>query len=391
MTLAVINIGDSHDGGAAGAGIPGDAIVVDGETIAWIGDSTDVSRGDHRVVVDAAGAMVVPGLIDSHVHSTFGDYTPRQKTVDFLESYVHGGTTRVVSASEVHVPNRPSSPAGVKGLAIAAAEAYRGYYPGGMTVHAGSVVLEPTLTRADFAQLKAAGVWMAKAGFGSFATARDYVPVVKDAQSEGIFVMCHTGGGSIAGSQSKIDADTLLEMRPNVAGHVNGGPTSLTREENERMVREGKGIGLQVVHAGNLRSAIHIAELVLEHECFERLLIATDTPTGTGVIPLGMLRQMAEMTSLGPISARQAISAATGNVADWYGIPGGHIAVGQAADLLVIDAPLGSAAPDALGALDRGDLPAVATAVTRGVVRYTKSRNTPGASRTITVTGSYDL
>lgn len=391
MTLAIVNIGDSHDGGAAGAPIPGDAIIVQDDAIAWIGDSADVSRSDHRVVIDAAGAAVIPGLIDSHVHSTFGDYTPRQKTVDFLESYVHGGTTRVISASEVHVPNRPTSVAGIKGLAIAAAETYRGYLPGGMNVHGGSVVLEPTLTRADFAELKANGVWMAKAGFGAFATARGYIPVVRDAQAEGIFVMCHTGGGSIAGSQSKINADTLLEMRPNVAGHVNGGPTALTPEENARMVVEGEGIGLQLVHAGNLRSANHIAQLALEHDCFERVLIATDTPTGTGVIPLGMLRQMAEMSSLGPLSPRQAVSAATGNVSAWYGVPGGRLAVGAVADIVVLDAPLGSAADDAFGALALGDIPSVATAITAGVVRFTKSRNTPGGARPVRITGSRAL
>jgi len=39
-------------------------------------------------------------LIDSHCHVVLGDYTPRQKTVDFLDSYVHGGITSVVSAGE---------------------------------------------------------------------------------------------------------------------------------------------------------------------------------------------------------------------------------------------------------------------------------------------------
>ena len=72
------------------------------------------------MVIDAGGATAIPGLIDSHVHITFGDYTPRQKTVGFLESYLHGGVTTAVSASEVHVPGRPTDPEGVKALAIAA-------------------------------------------------------------------------------------------------------------------------------------------------------------------------------------------------------------------------------------------------------------------------------
>ena len=56
------------------------------------------------MVIDADGMTAIPGLINSHVHITFGDYTPRQRTVGYLESYLHGGTTTAISASEVHVP-----------------------------------------------------------------------------------------------------------------------------------------------------------------------------------------------------------------------------------------------------------------------------------------------
>lgn len=385
MSTAFINIGDSHDGGADGARINGDAIITDGELITWIGRTSDVSASDHEAVVDAAGATVAPGFIDSHVHTTFGDYTPRQQTIGFLESYLHGGTTRVISASEVHVPGRPTSVIGVKSLAIAAAQSYAHYRPSGMTVHGGSVILEPGLTTQDFRDLRESGVWLAKAGFGAFSSPMEYVPIVHAARAEGIVVMCHTGGGSIPGSLSKIDVDALLAMRPHIAGHVNGGPTALSAEENCRIVEEGGDIALQIVHAGNLRSAIDITERALEHGSFHRIMIATDTPTGTGVIPLGMLRQMAEMSSLGPITGRQAMSASTGNVAAVYGLDAGRIQVGAPADLVVLDAPLGCTAPDAFAALDQGDIPAVALVMTAGVVRFTKSRNTPGPVRPVGV------
>jgi enamidase len=32
------------------------------------------------VVVDAGGTIAIPGLSDSQVHVTFGDYTPRQRS-----------------------------------------------------------------------------------------------------------------------------------------------------------------------------------------------------------------------------------------------------------------------------------------------------------------------
>lgn len=383
LSVAFVNIGDSHVGTADGRPLAGDAVVVDGERISWIGSSRDVHRGDHELTVDLNGACLVPGLIDSHVHTTFGDYTPRQNTIGFLESYVHGGTTTSISASEVHVPGRPTELAGVKALAIAAAHSYRNYFPGGMTVHAGSVILEPGLTEQDFLELRSAGVWMAKAGFGAFANPREYVPVVHAARAAGITVMCHSGGGSIAGSLEKIDVDVLLEMNPHIAGHINGGPTALDAEENTRVVTESDEIALQLVHAGNLRSAIDIAEKALAHNQFHRVLIATDTPTGTGVIPLGMLRQMAEMCSLGPLTPSQALSAATGNVRQVYGLDEGILEVGRPANLLALDAPLGSRASTAFDALAIGDLPAVTMVFARGQLRLTKSRNTPGGRRQV--------
>ena len=383
MSLAVINIGSSHDGSPGAAEIPGDAIVCDDGRITWIGSSGNVARGDHETVIDAAGAAVVPGFVDSHVHSTFGDYTPRQQTINFLDSYVHGGTTRALSASEVHVPGRPTDRVGVMALAIAASRAFENFHPGGMTVHGGSVVLEPDLTPEDFRTLYAQRVRMAKAGFGAFANAFAYAPVVHAARAAGLIVMCHTGGGSIPGSQSKISAEALLEIAPDVAGHVNGGPTALNVEENAVIVEQGRGIALQLVQAGNLRSAIDIAERALALGDAHRLLIATDTPTGTGVIPLGMLRTMAELVSLGPLTPRQAVTAATGSVTKVYGIDGGLLKVGEVADLVVLDAPVGSAADDTWGALELGDLPAVAAVVTDGKVRLTRSRNTPPPARPV--------
>src|SRR5262249_23375697 len=142
------------------------------------------------VVIDAGGMTAIPGLIDSHVHVTFGDYTPRQRTVGFLESYLHGGITTAISASEVHVPGRPSDPEGVKALALAAQRCFASYRPGGMRVIAGSVILEPGLTAADFMELVAQGGALAQAGFGAVKTAYDYVPLVAEAKAAGLITTC---------------------------------------------------------------------------------------------------------------------------------------------------------------------------------------------------------
>ena len=211
------------------------------------------------VVIDAGGMTAIPGLIDSHVHITFGDYTPRQRTVGYLESYLHGGTTTAISASEVHVPGRPRDVEGVKALAVAAQRCFADYRPGGMRVIAGSVILEPGLNASDFRELAQKGVQLAKAGFGAVKTAYDYVPLVADAKAAGLITTCHTGGSSIPGSGA-ITGDHLLKMHPHVSFHINGGPTAMPDADFERVITEST-IALQVCTAGNLRTTLLCARL----------------------------------------------------------------------------------------------------------------------------------
>jgi enamidase len=137
--------------------------------------------------------------------------------------------------------------------------------------------------------------------------------------------------------------------------------------------------------AGNLRSALQICGLAHEHDQDHRLLISSDTPTGTGVVPLGLWHLMAELVSLDGLTPELAVAAATGSVGRVYGLDAGILDVGRPADLLVVDAPLGSAGDDWARALRAGDMPAVCAAVTQGELRFTKSRNTPAPKRAVAV------
>jgi enamidase len=339
------------------------------------------------VVIDAGGAIAMPGLIDSHVHITFGDYTPRQRTVGFLESYVHGGVTTAISASEVHVPGRPRDVAGVKALALAARKCFDTYRPGGMRVCAGSLILEPGLAEADFAEIAANGVWMVKAGFGAVASPYDYAPLVAMARRHGMVSMVHTGGASIPGS-SGIWGDHLLAIRPDVSYHVNGGPIAMPDADFPRLVHE-SDIALQVCTAGNLRTTLLVADLLARSNRIDRLLIATDTPTGSGIMPLGMLYTVSHLASLGRVDPEVAIAAATGNNARVYRLSSGVIAPGRDGDVVVIDACAGGSQGDALSALRNGDIVAVGAVVTAGIPRFVgRSRNTPATTRTVRVAHS---
>ena len=384
MKTAVVNIGTIVSGDWQDPFAPGDAIVMEGGRILSVGTAGahDIEGAD--VVIDAAGATVIPGLIDSQVHNTFGDYTPRQKTVGFLESYTHGAVTTAISASEVHVPGRPHDPEGVKALAIAAQRCFEHFRPGGIRVWAGSIILEPGLTEADFREIAAKGVWLAKAGFGLVETPYDYVPLVAWAKAAGMITTVHTGGASIPDS-SPITGDHLLAMQPHVSFHINGGPTAMPDRDFERVIRD-SDIALQLCTAGNLRTALMCAKLARELGAFHRLLIATDTPTGSGIMPLGMIYTMTHIASLAGIPPEWAICAATGNNARVYRLNSGFIAPGKDADVAIVDAPVGGTQDTALAALRHGDPCAVGAVITDGEPRFVgQSRNTPAPKKRIRV------
>lgn len=325
-------------------------------------------------VLDAGGAVVSPGLIDSHSHVVFGDWTPRQSALGWIESSMHGGVTMMMSASEVHLPGRPRDREGVKALAVTAQRAFDTFRPGGVKVLAGSVIMEPTLEPEDFAELREKGVWLAKVGFGDFNPQADAAPLVRAAQEAGFVVMNHTGGASIPDS-SPVTIEDVLALGCDIIGHANGGTTALADEDLPRLF-EAPGV-IQLVQAGNLRSSIEIIERAYDMDLVEKLVIATDTPTGTGVMPLGMIKTVCELSSLAGLRATDALALATGNNAAVLRRPEGILEEGRPADLFCMFAPLGSSCDTPLEAIQFGDIPGIAAVMIDGEVRALRSRNTP--------------
>jgi enamidase len=384
MRIEIVNIGSIVSGDLDHPLLAGDTIVTEGDRIVSVGTASAQAVEACDLVIDADRTTAIPGLIDSHVHITFGDFTPRQQTVGYLESYVHGGVTTAISASEVHVPGRPRDADGVKALAVAAHKCFAHYRPGGMRVHAGSVILEPTLTGNDLGEIAKQGVWLAKAGFGAFATAYEYAPLVAAARAHHMITTVHTGGASIPGSGA-ITGDHLLALKPHVSFHVNGGPTAMPDRDFERIIVE-SDIALQICTAGNLRTALLCTSLAERHGAFPRVLIATDTPTGSGVMPLGMLYTIAHLASLGGVAPERAIAAATGSNARVYRLDTGVLAAGKLADIALIDAPEGGTQDTALAAIRNGDIAAVGAVIAGGEPRVIgRSRNTPATTRKVRV------
>ena len=215
-------------------------------------------------------------------------------------------------------------------------------------------------------------------GLGSVRTGKDAAPMVRWAKKHGMTVTIHTGGPSIAGS-NPISAEVVLEADPHVVGHINGGTTSMSEREIDSLVAT--RMALEIVHCGNGKTALHTLERAKEARALRRVIIGNDAPSGTGVVPLGIIRVIAHLASLGGVGPETAICMATGNTGRVYNLPVGVIAAGREADLCIVDAPVGSVGRTALEALTAGDLFGISMALIDGQIKIARSRNTPPAAR----------
>ncbi len=342
-----------------------------------------IKRGESQAVgrvIDASSMTLAPGLVDSHAHPVFGDFTPRQNMVGFIDSSLHGGVTAMISAGEVHLPGRPKDPKSAKALALLAKRCFDNARPSGVKVHAGALILEKGLKEEDFKELSEDGVWLVgEIGLGTVKTASEAKEMVGWAKKFGMKVLMHVGGTSIPGS-STVTCKDVLEADPTVACHLNGGPTGIPSEEAIKVI-EKSNCTIELVHCGNMLSAFAIGKFLKETKRLSRLILGNDAPSGTGVIPLGIWRMITFLSGMCAIPGEIAVCFATGNTKKVFGLDHGIVKVGEPADLQLIDAPMGSEGQNAKEAIEKGDIPGIGMVMIDGVVKVQISRNTPPPTR----------
>jgi enamidase len=359
-----------------------DSILVEDGTIRAIGVGLG---GPADLVIDAAGTTAIPGLIDSHSHPTFGDFTPAQNAQGWITHYCHGGVTTLISAGELHLPGLPMPPEARTAVALAhlAKRCWDNLRPSGVKVYAGTLLLVPGLREEDFAALAADGIRLVKFIFYDYrllpsGEAERYVDW---ARARGIKVKVHSGGVSRSGVSQVAGADVMTRLRPDIVGHVSGGPIPMAEADVETLVRD-TDYALEVCSSGNPRMVLRLIRAVRERGAFHRVLVGTDTPGGTGVLPRGMLREIAYLAGVADVPPEVAVAMATGNVARAHGLAQGILEAGRPADLVLLDRIEGSVAKDALGALACGDLPGISTVLIDGEMRVVgRSQQTPPPAR----------
>jgi enamidase len=376
--VVITNVGLMLSGDIRNPILDADTLIVESGRIVAFGKQADCDIAGAKTRIDARGTTLAPGLIDSHVHPVFGDWTPRQNQLGWIESTLNGGVTTMISAGEVHLPGRPKDIVGLKALAITAQRSFANFRPAGVKVLAGAPVLEKGMVESDFSELAAAGVTLlGEVGLGSVNSGAEAGQMVAWARKHGIQSTIHTGGPSIPGS-NLIDKDVVLQADADIIGHINGGHTALPYAQVCELC-ERSSRALEIVHNGNERIGILTARHARELKCSERVILGTDGPAGSGAQPLGMLRMIALLSSMADIPAEEVFCYATGNTARMRGLSTGVIEIGRAADLTFFDRAQHTAGRNLLASIQLGDIPGVGMVLIDGVIRCLRSRNTPPA------------
>ena len=382
MTRTLITgIGEFFTGDIAAPTAPVSSLLIEDGRIAALDPPPETAPLGETTVIDAGGAAVLPGLIDGHVHPVLGEWTPTQDALGWVGNYLHGGTTSMVSAGELHAPGLDYAnlhPDLVTALALVAAETTGRVRWSGVKMHAGTALLVPGMTEAQFDTLAEAGAILVKFIFYPLEDDRaEALRYGSWARSRGMRTKVHTGGVSRSGASRICGFETCAWLQPDIAAHVSGGPIPMSDDDLDRLVDD-TGFALEVCSSGNYRSSLNVVRRLAEAGRLDRLTLGTDTPGGTGIIPRGMLRNICYLSAVCGLSPGEAIAVATGNTAKAHGLDVGHLRPGAPADLIIAGPVGGSAGSTLADAIAHGDLPGISMVLIDGIAVVTgRSRQTP--------------
>jgi len=377
-SILIKNIGTLVTGKLEDPLRPADSIFIEDGLVQTIGSGLNQAADQ---TIDANGITAIPGLIDSHSHPSIGEYTPAQNTLGWITNYMHGGVTALISAGELHLPGLPLPPDARTALSVAIVtkKCYDNLRPSGVKVYAGTLLLVPGLTEKDFDEIHSLGIKLVKFIFYDYSLlpngeANRYV---EWAHARGIKVKIHSGGVSRSGVSQVAGFEMVQRIKPDIIGHISGGPIPMPEEDMLRIANETECF-MEICTSGNYRLALSLARAVRANGRYDRVLIGTDTPGGTGIVPRGILREIAFLSSVGEIAPEKSICMATGNVGRAHELNIGVIEERRPADIVLLHKITGSVSKNALDSFAKGDLPGISYVIIDGVVQVAgRSQQTP--------------
>jgi imidazolonepropionase-like amidohydrolase len=233
--LAIVN-GTAIDGTGADP-IPDAAVIVQGNRIVSVGRAAELGTPPGATVVDAGGATILPGIVDSHAHTTFDPAVRRE----FL---TYGITSVCDLGSEIDtMPQNDRSR--VRGRPTSRGRAARGFCAGSMVTVPGGLpdaffgsrlnyeVRSPEEARSAVADLQGRGADVIKVFLHRTANGRTFPilsleqieALVQEAHARGMPVRAHvwdsvTTEVALAGGVDVIEHGPKLEILPEVMAEI---------------------------------------------------------------------------------------------------------------------------------------------------------------------------
>jgi len=388
INTLIHNIGTLVSGDIDNPILEEDAVLIKGKLIEQVGSYREFKNQSIDLDIDIQGMTLCPGLIDTHVHPCIGDWAPRTKTLGWMEGSLQGGVTTLISQGEILMP-RPHDAAGVKALAITAHKVYESYRPGGVKAHCGALILEDGLTEDDIKEMADEGVWLfAEIGVGGLRDFDKVSRLVQAARKYNFKIPMHFGPESIPGIPVR-SVDEIIKINPDVVVHFNGGPTAYSFPEMKKLTENCSSF-LELVFISNPRALNYAISLLRERGEFRRIILGTDSPSGTGVEFLGIIRLVGYISSIHEIPSAVVLAMATGNAASAYGLNTGMVKPGREADLIVMDTPIGSQGKTALEALEVGDRANMGMVMVDGKVISRMMRKIAPTKKKVLINGKED-
>jgi len=370
-------------------------ILVKNGVIKEIGTDKDIKDSAAETVIDANGMMAIPGLIETHAHITFHDYSAICQSMNWMENLAYCGITTLISEG-LHawgLGRYYDDPIATKANTITEATIYKRWMPGSaLKVVGGALILVKGLTKEDFKEMTNAGVKLvAEIGGGGLSEPDDVLPYLKWAREYGWHISAHASPCSIPGS-SHMAPDKILKIDPDKVAHLSGGSTPLSWEEIKTIIdKTRRDTALELSAQSNTRIALKIVEHAREKGQLDRVVMGSDQAVGLGLQWGSLWVQMSQVASMTDVAPEQVVAMATGNAAKHFGkfvdMNRGVIEEGREADIVITDKPHGSAAKDFLDALKHGDVCAPAMVMVDGRVISIKGRDYQFTQRAVKING----
>lgn len=370
-------------------------ILVKNGLIKKIGDDKTIKDSEAETVIDANGMMVIPGLIETHAHITFHDYSAICQAMNWMENLAYCGITTLISEG-LHawgLGRYYDDPVATKANTITEATIYKRWMPGSaLKVVGGALILVRGLTKQDFKEMTDAGVRLiAEIGGGGLSEPEDVMQYIKWAREFGWHVSAHASPCSIPGS-SHMSPDKIVKIDPDKVAHLSGGSTPLSWDEIKEIIdKTRRDSALELSAQSNTRMALKIVEYAREKGQLDRIVMGSDQAVGLGLQWGSLWMLMAQVASMTNVPPEQVVAMATGNAARHFsrfvGMNRGIIEPGREADIVITDKPHGSAAKDFLDALKHGDVCAPALVMVDGRVVAIKGRDYQFTQRAVKING----